>query len=220
MTIFRTQLSIYLYVRDFFTLTIPDTAEWYLKVQMLMYIFVLLAFLINAKKSSVLLFIFTLAYVCCGFILKLPDYWWMTAMCFPLGFAFADYKEQVISLSSFRNFRYAAGAVCAVALFWRIKGGGHPAVLVLYHLAIAAFVMSFLSKFRFYSKGLALLGKHSIMIYLIHIGLVGLCFDAQSNIWLSAALYICLTFVGTVICGIISDAALNRINILISLKKQ
>lgn len=215
--IFQQQSSVE-YMKDFFTLTIPHTTEWYLKVQILMYIFALLT--INRKWSCTLLFVFTLSYVCCGFVIKLPNYWWMTAMCFPLGFAFAKFKERVMLIFSSNYFICVICASCLIALFLRLKGGSQTIILILYHLVIATFVMSFLCHFHFFN-GMAWrwLGKHSIFIYLIHIGVVEACFDVQRNIWVSAALYICLTFAGAVIIGLISDLILKRLNASFNMNK-
>ena len=217
--LFKQQASVLL-VREFFTVTIPGMTAWYLKVQILMYAFVAIAMFICEKYPGTLLAILTFVYVCSSCLYASPDYWWKTAMCFPLGFIFAAYNERVLPALASRYTLCAAGVACVFALFWCRKCGNPPVILVLYHLLVASFVMSFLSQFRFWSRGLALLGKHSILIYLIHIGLAKLCFGTQNNIWLNAVLYISLTFAGVAICGMLSDAALNKVNILFCTKNK
>ena len=198
------------FVKNYFSLTIPYTSEWYLKVQILMYIFILISCTICIKSPTNYLFLLTLVYIALCLILKLPDYWWMTVMCFPLGFACAEFKSRIITILSSRSFLFTMGIVCTATLILRLKTESQPVILILYHILIAVFAISILVQSHFYSRALELLGKHSILVYLIHIGLVEMCFSTQFNIWLRAILYISLTFVGTVVCVLISDSLLKK----------
>ena len=79
---------------DFFTLTIPGTTTWFFKVIVVLHIMVYFIFKINVtrKNKVIIISIISLIYYVVA-VRYLPDYWYTSVLCFPMGMIVALKKS-------------------------------------------------------------------------------------------------------------------------------
>jgi len=160
------------FIMDVLTMTLPPRSSWYPKVQVLAYISLFLSYITIRKynKNLFLLFlsIFWLIYVMFCIYINKNWFWYDSAMAFPLGCLFAEYKDKIIYIFSKNTFLIGMiMSVLTVVLFISTFYTGVLSVLILCLVAnIAVSVLSL--KISLKSKILEFLGKYSWEIYLCH----------------------------------------------------
>lgn len=133
----------------------------------------------------------------------MDNYWYMTSLCFPMGYMAGKYKDKFISgLKSLPFLIISGGLFFATFIGYRVFGG--TVLQITYFLFLVITVTALLFCFGMSSKVLAFVGTHSVYVYLIHIGLAMPCYNQISNIWIATGAYAILTAVGSVICNLIS----------------
>lgn len=192
------------YFSDFVSFSIPGTSNWYLKIQLLMYMLLLLSIMICWDQSHYVLCGLVILYICIAHGMKMDNYWYMTSLCFPLGYIIGKCKDKLLNILKSRPFFVLSGCLF-VAAFMEYRVVGSTVLQIVYFLLLAIVAAVFLFCFGFSSKALSAAGKHSIYIYLIHIGMVMPCYSQINNIWLATGTYIFLVVIGTVICSMFSE---------------
>ena len=201
--IFRSPVSLD-YLKNFVTFSIPGTTTWYFKIQILLYVFLTLAVIINWDKSHYILCGLVIIYIVVAYCIKMNDYWYMTSLCFPLGYMIGKYKDKFTNGLKSLPFLIISGGLFSVT-FIGYRVFGSTVLQITYFLFLAITVASLLYCFGMSSKVLAFVGKHSVYVYLIHIGFVERCYDKINNIWIATGVYVLLTAFGSVICSLISE---------------
>lgn len=202
IVIFRNPVSLD-YLKNFFTLSIPGTTTWYFKIQILLYALLALAVIINRDKSHYILCGLVVVYIVTAYFINMDDYWYMTSLCFPLGYMIGKYKDKFTSGWRSLPFLIISGCLFVAAFIGYIKFSS-IVLQITYFLLLALTVASFLVCFGLSSKFMAFIGKHSVYVYLIHIGMAEPCYDQISNIWIATGFYVFMTALGSVICRLIS----------------
>ena len=192
------------YLRNFITLSIPGTTTWYLKIQILLYALLALAVIINRDNSHYILCGLVVVYIVIAYFIKMDDWWYMTSLCFPLGYLFGKYKDKFTSGLKSLPFLIISGCLFAVA-FIGYRVFGSTVLQITYFLFFVITVTALLFCFGVSSKILAFVGKHSVYVYLIHIGLAMPCYNQISSIWIATGVYMLLTTFGSGICRLISE---------------
>ncbi len=192
------------YFVNFVTFTIPGTTTWYFKIQILLYAFLALAVSINREKSHYILCGLVVVYIVIAYFIKMDDYWYMTSLCFPLGYMIGKYKDKFSNGLKALPLFLINGCLFAAAFIGYRKIGG-TALQIVYFLFLAITIASLLFCFGLSSKVLSFVGKHSVYVYLIHIGLAMPCYDQIHNIWIATGAYVILTGAGSAICSLISE---------------
>lgn len=206
------------YFRNFVSLSIPGTSTWYFKIQILLYAFLMLSVIICRDKSHYILCVLVLLYISIAYGIKMDNYWYMTSLCFPLGYIIGKYKEKVFNGQKALPFFIISGCLFIIAFIgYRTFGG--EVLQIIYFLLLTIVVVAFLSCFGLLLKTLSAVGKHSIYVYLIHIGIVRPCYAQISNIWAATGAYVLLIVLGTVICSRLSEP-LNKCILQRLIKKE
>ena len=75
-------------IYEIFTLTIPYTTTWYLKVQVMLYFITFISLFLFKGKKKLVYFIFLLSMmyaILAKFMFQLDSYWWNTVICYSVG---------------------------------------------------------------------------------------------------------------------------------------
>lgn len=149
------------YFRNFVTLSIPGTTTWYFKIQILLYALLTLAVIINRDKSHYILCGLVVAYIIIAYCIKMDNYWYMTSLCFPMGYMAGKYKDKFISgLKSLPFLIISGGLFFATFIGYRVFGG--TVLQITYFLFLVITVTALLFCFGMSSKVLAFVGTHSV----------------------------------------------------------
>ena len=190
------------------TLTIPTTSTWYIITQLLMYVFVFIACKILPGRKAGCVAVLTAIYCVACIVLQMPSYWWMTAPCFPMGMLVTESKlpEERLIVKPISSFVAVSG--CAGLLF--IASRKIPVLSVLFDLALCLWLLLLLKEWGMSSRALAFIGRQSIAIYLIHIGLVSTLLGANDLV-IGVLLLLLLTGLGTALVQLLSKPILARL---------
>lgn len=174
--------SIQAILCDLIMIRIPFTTTWYLKIQMLYYVILIIS--MHYIKSDRLQ-----CWVICGISIVVAlsflfsgSTWWQgeTGLCFALGTLIAKYENKISNIIE-NNKKYIFVLACLGLL------GGYGLVcfkptgifaMVLWMIVVLS--LSILIHYmKIYTKILEIIGENSLVIYLIHIGLVSCCFKGK-----------------------------------------
>lgn len=193
----REKLMEYGSVYSLLTLTIPGTTTWYLKIQILCYLIVFLGRIVFREQ-------YYLAVVFCSIVYVvivsqfLPDFWWQTLLCFAFGILWRRYREKhTIPLKIY--YVAVLAVLSAFSLIAMMKLYGTVWLHCLTYLIFAVFVMEAAYALVPQNRIVAWVGRKSLPIYLIHIGLCPMLISQESNLTVVIPLVCGLTFLGTVV---------------------
>ncbi len=173
--IFRIVLKDSISLKDVFleliTLRMDGLLLWYLKIQLLLYVFFFLSFRFFSEKKIVALFVFTIIYIIIAWKSGLTAYWYNTCLFFLLGVVFAKYEKKLLPVIT-SKFGTLVSLGTFLFLFLVIFFFGRLNIEFIidffYIFSFVAFILSLLSFFSG-SKVLSFSGKYSMEIYLIHL---------------------------------------------------
>lgn len=164
-------------VWDICTLTIPSTTTWYLKIQMLLYVFTFLSmiFSMDKKTTGVCITILCIVYaVVAKYMLHLQKYWWNTVFCYPLGYFVGMYKQDIKT--------FLINNIKKTILILLIIGCGIYGIGIIFpnqfiiqifvYTIIGAIMIAMIQIVETENSVLKMIGVISFELYLIHIGLV------------------------------------------------
>ena len=152
-------------------LSLHGTLNWYLKVQLGLYIvFYICAKLIkNDNKLIITLFVLCFIYMIIGYITKINNYWYESSYMFPLGMLIAKYKDKIYEKL---NKKYAITIIASILIMlifyapYYLFGGAIFEILAIF--GTIQFTLCVCVKTYGDSKFTALLGTLSLEIYLSH----------------------------------------------------
>ncbi len=203
-------------ITSFFLLKMPGTTTWYLKIQLLFYVFLMIAIKISKKYSKILvtIFVFCYAFVVC-FNMGLPDYWWKTSMCFAAGCCMAYCKDFIYMVSS-RILARVVISLCGVLSYLAIILDGRDGhfvfgVQLFSYVCLSFFIIIVWDWICNYNKILYRVGVYSLDCYLIHVGVVDSIYLLRMNADFKTLLFMFMVFAGTVICYKISEKCYGKI---------
>ncbi len=169
--------TIFSLIKHIFTITIPPYTMWFIKELMFMYLFIYISEIIFQNKSKKLLFIIfsMLIYTLFFFITKNnASFWWKSTVCFPLGYLFAYYKNNIIEYLN-KNKKYCLILIFFITAFLMLI----TLTSIFHFIKIAIFILesifvmillSVLSLYiNFKSKILDFCGRYSLEIYTTHL---------------------------------------------------
>lgn len=193
-------------------LTIPYSSVWYVKIQLLVYIFLVIAVLLSQRKHQImaltaLCLLSSVILFCCG----LNEKWWKSTLCFALGAFVAAYKSEIEELILRKRKAVLLGCflaappafVCAVLVdFYPVKTIGN-AVLCLAMMGIFQLL-------EMENRIYAVIGGFSLTLYLTHRSFVAWTLDDGKTTVLKVALIVVVSAVMTLIAQWISNALIKR----------
>lgn len=185
-------------VKDYYSIRMPGTSTWYLKVQILFYVLLCLAYLMNPKYLSLPIFLGAIVWVISANALGLEDFWWKTSLCFPVGVSAAEYSGRINAYINTHKGLMAFASVCAIALayVYVLKDGRFIVIpqLAAYTLISAAMVV-LCGVIQFQNGFLAEIGRDSLVLYLAHIGLAPVLLRGESAVNLRVIIFMICTIV-------------------------
>ena len=149
---------------DFLTLTIPPTTTWFFKVIVLTYIVTFLIFKLNVKREL------KVGLVALGYVMYyvissklLPDFWYTSVLCFPIGMIVALYK------SNLNTKLQLLLSILFVPCFWEIKDLQWRFITAILFCFFVLFLVRFV---RYKSYVLRYIGTNSLCFYLFQLALL------------------------------------------------
>ena len=199
---------------DLITLQINTHLLWYIKVQLLLYLFFYFGFrFLEEKKAVLCVFVLTALFIAIAVMAGLQAYWYNTCLFFPLGIILAKFDRKLIPLII--NWKgIALSAISFGFIFLVIFFFGRMQIAFLID---TAYILSFLSLmiglFSRWggSKVLSFLGKRSLEVYLVHVILLGYSpygMFSHENAWSYLLLLILTAAIGYLLFPI--DNTLSR----------
>lgn len=199
------------------TLSLSGWDTWYIKIQLLLYVLLFIAWLPDKLAADARLILLTILAVIAVIVMRqcgLSEYWWNTLLCFPTGALLAQYRQTSEQLLQ----RYWAWVGCASTVLFM------PAFLLNYRgqvlagipaaLLFCCAVISWNFKLRISSKPLIWLGTISFEIFLTHSLLLKTL--VLVNVWsLPTTHAMVLLLIGTLILSPANKAITDRIKALI-----
>lgn len=158
------------------TMSVADSATWYIKVQALLYVVFYIIFKnkkINDAKKLKILFGTSLIYIFICLIFDVQKYWYFTVLWFPVGMFLAWNKESIINnIKNKGNFILLclSGILGGIVLLRFFKGNmGYPTIMdAIITITFVGLILVLVLKFRFLSKVTKWLGSLSLELYLAH----------------------------------------------------
>lgn len=195
------------------TLTIPPTTTWYIKIQLLLYVIAMVSMLKMRKHFVVAVTVLVAIYVAYSIVLGMAEFWWITTFCFPLGMVFAKKKEILRKYSANRMCiaLMAMLLLCGILFAMMLKINFHLGILFYFLLGGTVMLILFVVNFR--QRLLEFFGRHSISIYLIHIGLVEACLEITDK-ELGIVAFMLFTILGSVFAERLSKILMGRLKLI------
>lgn len=194
-------------LQAFLSLRMPDTSTWYLKIQILLYGFSMFAFIVSAGAyRNILLLILSVAYIFIAVSCGLPNYWWQTALCYPVGAIFAEHKQY---LEKAINLHPYSGAISVTLLAGNtyvlimISAGDLIPLRVIAYVGLSAGLSVISNILDIRVPLLREIGKCSLPLYLIHIGLVIVFLSNPSRVNIQCLAFLFLTAILSILARII-----------------
>lgn len=169
-------------------MSLPDTINWYLKVQLALYIVFYLAARFIKKDKWVIIAIFTICfvYMIIGLITHIDAYWYESSYMFPLGMLMAKYKNSVFRfLSLHYPIKIIASFLLAAIFYIPYYFFGGPIPEIIHIWGITQFMVCLCVKMRGTSRILSFFGQCSLELYLSHaiyLGYIRQYFNLQENV--------------------------------------
>ena len=196
---------------EFIHLRIPGTTTWYLKIQILMYVFLFFASF-TGKHEPLFVSIFALFYAVISNILGMQDFWWKTALCFPAGTLTAANDSRIHSFfeSGKRRAIVISAAILLMSVAWILLDRWLVLPLQLFSFMMFAVSLSaLLDCLKYENYMFSRIGKWSLSIYLVHIGIVGIIIKTGTKEEL--LMFITLTVMMVTVTEIISGFIMRKI---------
>ena len=198
-------------------LKLPGTTSWYFKIQLLFYILLTVSETIKKRQIYLLsIFVFLYAVIANGFVLA--DYWWKTSFCFAAGCIIAKYKDKVMTLIE-KNLGKLCLIFCGCMAVVYIRMDSHFILIpqLISYVCIAGTIVMMWDFFIGKNIVFEAVGKASLAMYLVHIGVVDLIYLLDITTEMKTLIFVLITSIGTTTCYLISEH-INR-TILVRFRK-
>ena len=159
--------------KDFVLLEMGGLLLWYLKIQLLLYVFFYISFkFIKSEKIKIisLCFMTVIYYIViktCGF----ESYWYNTCLFFPLGIILGKRKDWLVSIIKRKITFIISFAILLLTFLFIFKFGRMNIDYIIDNVYMLSFLLFITCLFCRYNGSILLecIGKYSMEIYLIHI---------------------------------------------------
>jgi len=161
------EMSIFFILKSILTLSTPFYTIWYLKIQIILYLFTYISYLISKKHTILLINTLCILLVVILWYFDFPSFWWNSLLCYPIGFMFAKYKEKL----NFNNIKFKLLIVFAIFLIpiYFITGKKFAILSIMSCLVSVVIIISLSSYCIGKSKLFSNIGNISLECYLVHL---------------------------------------------------
>ena len=203
--LFKNILSIKDILIDLVTLSVPNVTTWYFKIQLLLYIITYLGVILLKSNKHLISFVFgfSLVYIIVMYKFKFGAFWWQNTMAYCIGMIFVRYKNQFSVLIN----KYGCKLVSIMSIVFSgifflfaevIFSNNFIFRIIFMSLMILFLGISLLQinyKNSFWINIISWAGKASLSIYLIHAGIVEVCFVNKIVTIKNTVVFLALTII-------------------------
>lgn len=152
-------------IKDIFTLTLPIWINWYLKVQLFLYVAFFIVFRYVKHNKNLIFSAVVLCFVILLYLMKFEVYWYNSCLCFCIGILFAKYKDNYLNLSIIKKIAIIlfVGIGTGIALMY---DGGPSSIFVCMGIVTIILLVDIITPIK--STIMCILGECSLEIYLFH----------------------------------------------------
>lgn len=154
--------------KDILTLTLPTWTNWYLKVQIGLYIlFTVLALIIPKDRIRLIIFLMLVCiYVFLGRRFGLANFWWNSILCYPMGMFVAKYKNVIDNLKTKIWIALACFVLFFIFTYLKQMNNLFGICACICFVTVVYFINE---KRPLQGKIFAYFGKYSLEIYMVHL---------------------------------------------------
>lgn len=156
---------------ELFTLRIDELLLWYLKIQLLLYLFFYLSFRFLSKRAIIGVFVLTIVYILVAWTAGLVSYWYNSCIFFPFGILIAKYDQKIIPLLYNKLcvlISFFVFILIFLLIFFFGRMGIEYIINTVYIISFIALMLFFFNRWTG-SIVLSFFGKCSMEVYLIHL---------------------------------------------------
>lgn len=156
-----------------FTLALPGWINWYIKIQLLLYIIFFIAFSLRLSETLKQIVLVTIS-VICVFVMSrfLAGYWYNTLICFALGVIVGQNKDIISEIVYKHKYIYLTISIILFAVTFYFHTLQYTKFDIVSAFCFCLLMITATSVFHFYSKPIQLLGTITFEIYLSHLVLI------------------------------------------------
>lgn len=177
-------------------------SNWYIFVIVFMYLITYICFK-HLKKIKISLLTSTLSIILFIILLMIfkENYWYNTAICFPLGLWFSYYKDKILKIITTNNFIYLISLIISILIFYTFYKLHYINVLYYFFwdISFLSLIILISLKFEVSSKILLFLGNYTFYIYILQ----RLAMIILNSFNLNIYVYIILSFTLTIVLALI-----------------
>lgn len=199
-------------INEFLHLTIPYSSVWYVKIQLLAYVFLILASLLRERShQTIAITILCLLSSILLFSLGLDEKWWKSTLCFAAGVFAGAYKFKIERIVSSHKSLVLIG--CVLLLPFSYVGAvlidAYP-VKTIGNIVLCIVMVELIELMQMDNTVYYKLGNYSLPLYLIHRSFVAWILNDGVTTVSRVTMIIILSVVFTVIAKWINDKILDR----------
>lgn len=179
-------------IKDMITLTLPTWTNWYLKVQIGLYmLFTVLALLFQKDEIRlILLFILVAFYILFARYMGLANFWWNSILCYPMGILAEKFKNITCKLK-YKTI-YAVLFFAFFVVFTYLKQWNN--IFGVCSCACFVLVMYLINSCRpLCCRSLSFIGKYTLEIYMVHLIVMRILLYCPVNKYMSLLLIIVIS---------------------------
>lgn len=195
---------------------------WYIKIQLVLYIILIVSDIVTQHRfATTCLVIIGLSIILCVYLqyFEYSDFWWQNIMLFPVGCSVALLRDRIRQLFSWHTKKRRIGILVVsfigfTVLSFLLVHNMMFVIRIIFRIVITMTAIIVFQCCNLYSKTFAFLGKHSLEIFLIHVGLCGQLFTENEVGEFDFAFYLMVVIIGMIIIRYLSNWILQKIRYL------
>lgn len=197
-------ISINIIVSNLITMTVIDTATWYIKVQAGLYVIFYLIFRRNVLKEKIreiALWSICVIYMILCIIMKMKPYWYFTVLWFPVGLSIALHKNKIVDkIKSYwipmlcMSFVFLIGVIGFRFFYGNLGIPQIMDLIITVNFIIIVFTICYVVEFK--SRIIGKIGQFSLELYLIHsMLLTGYLGNWEFDLWIEYIEYMIISII-------------------------
>lgn len=202
---------------DVLTMSLPNMINWFPKVILLCFIlhWICVKCIKKVKVRSVVVFVIVSVYVVVLKFSHVPNYWYLSVMCYPLGILFANRRlfmthnvlDEKCLNSEIKNLILCVGGITVniILLFLSSKSN---IICIVVSMSFSIFCFVYSSIFEVRTKFLSWIGVNSFECYLFHLMIIQVL---SGLIEISSSVFILMVLLTTFLLVFIYDKVMTGI---------
>lgn len=213
---YENALSIKGILKYIVTLTLPKWNNWYLKVQLILYIVFALIYRYVKKYKLPVFSTLIILMIIAMYVNGLDSYWYNSNLCFCLGIFLAKYKENIMNMAMFKKITLVCSLMCFTMLFivLTLKGPklSYNISSIFISICFVAMILILDTMIPINSRLLSKLGNISLQVYLVHFILIEIFRTMSFNVNIEIVCIFIFTLIISILFNRIEKIIQNNIN--------